>query len=99
MSLITTLVCVQCGATYAEGKADTCPRCGPDEGVLAVLFDLKQAGETLTRKNLAGRTLSHWRYRELLPLDEEFCPTSGHLGWTAVIEAPRPAPAFGVKRR
>jgi threonine synthase len=98
MSLITTLVCVQCGATYAEGEASTCPRCGPDEGILDGLFDLKKAAATLTRKNLAGRTLSHWRYRELLPLDEEFCPTSGHLGWTPIIEVPRLAEALGIKR-
>lgn len=98
MSLITELVCVQCGTRYAEGQVSTCPRCGPDEGILDVRFDLPRAAETLTRKNLAQRTLSHWRYRELLPLDEAFCPTSGHLGWTPTIEAPRLAKALGIGR-
>ena len=50
MSLITELVCVQCGAKYKEGEANTCPRCGPDEGILDVRFDLARAAKTLTRQ-------------------------------------------------
>jgi threonine synthase len=98
MSLITKLACVQCGTNYKEGEADTCPKCGPDEGILDVQFDLKKAAETLNRKSLASRTRSHWRYRELLPLDDAFCPTEGHLGWTPIIEAPRLAKLIGIKR-
>jgi threonine synthase len=98
VSLITELVCVQCGTRYHEGEASTCPRCGPDEGILDVRFDLPRAAATLTRRNLADRTRSHWRYRELLPLDEKFCPTEGHLGWTPVIEAPRLAKVLGIGR-
>ena len=98
MSLITQLVCVQCGSSYGEGQADTCPKCGPDEGLLDVQFDLKTAAKTLTRANLTKRTRSHWRYRELLPLNDEFIPTEGHLGWTPIIDAPRLAKEFGIKR-
>jgi len=98
MSLISELVCVQCGTSYQEGQADTCPRCGPDEGILDVRFDLKTAAKTLTRANLSSRTHSHWRYRELLPLDEAFIPKEGHLGWTPIIESPRLAKALGIRR-
>jgi threonine synthase len=98
MSLVSELVCVQCGAAYKEGQANTCPRCGPDEGILDVRFDLPRAAKTLNRANLAQRTHSHWRYRELLPLEDEFCPKSGHLGWTPIIEAPRLAAAIGIGR-
>ncbi len=98
MSLITELVCVQCGAKYKEGEADTCPRCGPDEGILDVRFDLARAAKTLSRKSLADRTRSHWRYRELLPLDDAFCPKDGLVGWTPMIEAPRLAKALGIGR-
>jgi threonine synthase len=65
---------------------------------LDVRFNLSQAAQTLTRRNLSERTRSHWRYRELLPLDENFCPTQGHLGWTPIIEAPRLAQALGIAR-
>src|SRR5437870_2578940 len=98
MSLITHLSCVQCGAIYREAEADTCPRCGRDEGILDVHFDIERARQTLTRPSLAQRTKSHWRYRELLPLDDEFCPKEGHLGWTPIIEAPRLAKELGIKR-
>jgi threonine synthase len=63
-----------------------------------VRFDLACAAKTLTRRSLAERTRSHWRYRELLPLDEKFCPTEGHLGWTPMIEAPRLAEVLGIGR-
>ncbi len=98
MSLISELVCVQCGSGYAEGAHMTCPTCGPDEGILDIRFDLERAGETLNRASLGGRTASHWRYRELLPLDEGYCPTDGSIGWTPLIETPRLAAAVGVRR-
>src|SRR5207302_1200979 len=43
-------------------------------------------------------TRSHWRYREMLPLNDDFCPRDGHLGWTPMIEAPRLAAALGIAR-
>jgi len=98
MSLVTHLVCVNCNAQYPEGGPWTCPKCGPDEGILDVFYDLGQAARSLTRQALAGRTHSHWRYRELLPLDGAFCPTEGTVGWTPMIEAPRLANALGVGR-
>lgn len=98
MSFITTLTCVQCGADLAAGEAFTCPRCGPAEGILDVQYDLDRAAETLTRASLARRTRSHWRYRELLPLEDEFCPTDGTIGWTPLIEAPRLAAALEIAR-
>lgn len=102
MSLITQLVCVQCAAIYREGEADTCPRCGPDEGILDVQFDMQRVAETLTRENLAERTKSHWRYRELLPLDGEVAsgqwPLASTVGWTPIIEAPRLAKELGIRR-
>jgi threonine synthase len=98
MSSMTQLVCVKCGAKHAPGEALTCPRCGRDEGILDVRFDLDRARLTLTRESLKSRTRSHWRYRELLPLDEEFCPTDGTVGWTPIIEAPRLSKLLGIGR-
>jgi len=98
VSVITELVCVQCGVKYAEGDALTCPRCGPDEGILDVRFNLEVAARTLTRQSLAGRARSHWRYRELLPLTDDPPPSLGHIGWTPLIEAPRLAETLGIRR-
>ncbi|MBN2446121.1 MAG: pyridoxal-phosphate dependent enzyme, partial [Phycisphaerae bacterium] len=98
MSFVTKLTCVACGAEYPEGETFTCPDCGVDEGILDVQFDLAAIKRTLTRAILAGRDRSHWRYRELLPLEDECCPRSGSIGWTPLIEAPRLAEVVGVDR-
>jgi len=97
VSLISGLTCVSCGKTVGN-DCTTCPDCGSDNGILDVQYDLDRAAETLTRRSLTQRTRSHWRYRELLPLDDEFCPTDGVVGWTPLIEAPRLAKALGVAR-
>jgi threonine synthase len=89
---------VQCGTEYAEGEALTCPHCGPDEGILDVHFDLPRVARTLTRQALSERTRSHWRYRELLPLEDDFCPSSGTIGWTPLVEAARLAKILGIAR-
>lgn len=98
MSYVTRLTCVCCDREFAEGEALTCPGCGADEGILDIHYDLPSVATSMTREALAQRGLSHWRYRELLPLDEAFCPTSGTIGWTPVIEAPRLAVALGIGR-
>ena len=98
MSYVTELVCVQCGASYREGQADTCPACGADEGILDVRFDLASAGQSMTREALAGRPLSIWRYRELLPVDWPVSESLEHIGWTPLIESPRLAHVLDVGR-
>ncbi len=98
MSLVTKLTCVQCGRDFAEGAANTCPHCGPDEGILDVQFNLAAAARTLTRAALASRPLSHWRYRELLPVTGDVSPALSHVGWTPLVEAPRLAQALGIGR-
>ena len=98
MSFVTDLVCVQCGATQPSGGPWTCPTCGRDEGILDIRYDVEAAARTLTRDAVRTRSRSHWRYRELLPLDDEFCPADGSVGWTPLIEAPRLAKALGVRR-
>ncbi len=97
-SLIKTLNCVQCGQNHLGANVWTCPTCGPDEGILEIRFDLDRAAKTLTRASLADRNRSHWRYRELLPLDHDPPKSLDAIGWTPLIEAPRLAKALGVRR-
>lgn len=98
MSYVTKLTCVCCDREFGDGEALTCPTCGPDEGILDIHYDLPSVATSMTPDALARRSRSHWRYRELLPLDEAFCPTSGTIGWTPMIEAPRLAEALGIGR-
>lgn len=96
LSFVTHLTCVNCGTSYAEGEASICSQCGVDEGILDVQFDLGRARKSLTREALANRAANHWRYSELLPLDNIFAPE--HIGFTPLIEAPRLAEALGIRR-
>ncbi len=98
MSYVTHLRCVNCDQEYAQGGPLTCPKCGPARGILDVGYDMPRVAEHLTRAALASRTRSHWRYRELLPLDEPFCPSEGVIGWTPMIDVPRLAEALGIWR-
>lgn len=99
--LITHLRCVQCDTQYAPGDPavgmQICPACGIDEGLLDVQLDLDVARRTLTRAALATRPLSHWRYRELLPLNPAHLPGTA-VGWTPISEAPALAHALGIRR-
>lgn len=97
MSPVTHLSCVRCGRHVVAGRAWTCPACGPADGILDIHYDLDRARRTLTRDTLSRRPLTHWRYRELLPIDDAFIPDTP-IGWTPVIEAPRLAAALGVRR-
>jgi len=96
MSYVTGLTCVICGATYAPGAVDyTCPACGPD-GILDVEFDYAAVARSLTAEALRQRPLDHWRYRELIPIEEAHMPPL-QVGWTPVYDAPRLARHVGVR--
>lgn len=97
---MTHLQCIACDATYELGRQTTCPACGPDEGILDVIFDTTRAAVTLTRDALKTREPSVWRYAELLPCDPPDLPNNGlrTIGWTPVIEAPALAKTLGIKR-
>ena len=98
MSFISQLTCMHCNAIYAQGEALWCPRCGINDGILEVEFDLERVQKRLTREALNKRALNHWRYRELLPIDEIIEPVPLDIGWTPMIEAPRLAEAIGIRR-
>lgn len=98
MNFVKRLVCVQCSAAYPPDGPWTCPTCGPDEGLLDVEFDVDAIRGRLTRGALATRALTHWRYRELLPLPPSAEALPPHIGFTPLIEAPRLAAALGIRR-
>jgi threonine synthase len=96
MSLVTQLKCISCGQAYrADQVSYTCPSCGPDLGILDVEYDMAAARRGLTWARLAERPLTHWRYRELLPVDE---PPAWPVGWTPIWPAPRLAAELGLER-
>ena len=96
MQYVAGLQCVFCGRKYRAETADTCPRCGPG-GILDVLFDYPSIAHTLTRRTLARRCeLSHWRYRELLPVRADSALPALSVGWTPLTPAPRLGRHIGI---
>lgn len=97
MSFVVRLRCVLCGATYSTRTPYTCPACGIT-GILDVEYDYPAVRRRLTRRVLAKRTdRSHWRYRELLPIDERSALPPLQVGWTPISEAKALARHIGAR--
>jgi threonine synthase len=93
---VTGLTCLRCGRRYRRGLDGPCPACGP-EGVLDIGFDLARAGRSLSRRALASRPRSVWRYRELLPVPARARLPPLTPGWTPILDEPRLAAWAGVR--
>jgi threonine synthase len=61
-----------------------------------VAYDLEAAARTLTRELLAGREASLWRYREVLPLDDERNKLTLGEGMTPLLKAERLGARVGL---
>src|SRR5271156_6070311 len=86
------LSCRQCGQHYAKEAVHVCEF---DFGPLEAAYDYEAIGKVLTREKILSRPGSMWRYRELLPLENE--PTVGlQTGFTPLIRARRLAERLGV---
>jgi len=94
---VTGMVCVVCGASYAEDPGRyVCPEHG-NEGILDVRYDYGVVGTQISRESLAtdpDRTM--WRYRPLLPVPADAGVPPLTVGGTPLYAAPRLAAAVGV---
>ena len=76
----------------------TCPKCGPDEGILDVQYDLERVAAAWSARPLSQRPRNHWRYEELLPLAADHVPHQWSVGWTPVVDAKRLAAQLGLRQ-
>lgn len=91
---VTHLECGNCGLQHeAQRLQNLCTSCGKP---LLVRYDLKAAGQLLTKEALRGRRGDLWRYREVLPVREEANITSLGEGWTPLLSAPRLAQTLSI---
>ena len=63
-----------------------------------VKYDLDAVKKAVSRSDLVGRTNSMWRYRELLPVEHNENIVSLGEGMTPLVDCPKLARRFGVKR-
>lgn len=90
---IQGMTCRLCGA---PNPVEPMNYCEEDWGPLEVAYDYEAIGQKLKREDVERRAPNMWRYRELLPLDED--PTVGlQVGFTPLVRADRLADALGVK--
>lgn len=88
--------CVKCGKTYEASPGLTTCSCG---GILDIVYDYDYIRSRLTKDVLAERReRSMWRYRELLPVEEDTPAPPLRVGWSPLYEASRLAGQLGLKR-
>ena len=84
---VTHLECALCGLEHeAHRLHNLCRGCGKP---LLVRYDLERSKTTLTKESLAGRRPDLWRYREVLPVENDQNIVSLGEGWTPLLRANR----------
>ena len=93
---ITHLECAACATRHeAQRLHNLCRECGKP---LLVRYDLQQAGRTLTKESLSGRRADLWRYREVLPVEQDENIVSLGEGWTPLLPAKRLGKKLGLSQ-
>ena len=90
---VTHLYCSSCGKEHDARKLINLCDCGKP---LMVAYDLERAASTLTREALAGRVASLWRYREVLPLEDDRNKLTLGEGMTPLLKAERLGAQLGL---
>ena len=89
---------LECAACHLEHEArrllNLCRDCGKP---LLVRYDLEAAARALTKESLAGRRSDLWRYREVLPVEDDANIVSLGEGWTPLLHAERLGKELGIK--
>jgi threonine synthase len=96
MSNVTHLECMACGTRHDAGRLhNLCTQCGKP---LYARYDLAAASRTLTKGALAKRAADMWRYREVMPVEDDANIVSLGEGWTPLLRAERLGTDVGIER-
>jgi threonine synthase len=93
MAAAYELRCRECGKRYENAPLSICDECFSP---LEVFVDLDAARHTFTREAIADGPSSMWRYQALLPVPDDYVPTTP-AGWTPLLRAPRLAERIGAR--
>ena len=93
---VTHLECAACHLRHeARRLHNLCRECGKP---LLVRYDLETAARSLTKGSLAGRRPDLWRYREVLPVEDDSNIISLGEGWTPLLPAPNLGKLVGIDK-
>ena len=92
---ITHLECAACGVRHeAQRLHNLCRECGKP---LLVRYDLERAKRSLKKEALSSRRADLWRYREVLPVENDVNIVSLGEGWTPLLKTERLGKKLGLK--
>ncbi len=92
MSFVKGLKCKECGQEYPTEPLHVCEMCF---GPLEAAYKYDEVKESISRDIIESRDQNIWRYKELLPIDQD--PTVGlDVGYTPLIRAHNLGKALGV---
>ena len=94
MNNVLSAKCVRCGKEYPAVPNVTICSCG---GILDILYDYDYAKARMTPQALAKRPHTMWRYREILPVEENTPDTPLRVGWSPLYEEKKLAAQLGIK--
>ncbi|HXQ19760.1 MAG TPA: threonine synthase [Acidimicrobiales bacterium] len=92
MKHVVGLRCRECGRPFPLEALHVCDFCF---GPLEVDYDYERIAASITREKIAAGPRSIWRYRELLPVDDE-APVDLGAGFTPLVRADRLAAELGL---
>jgi threonine synthase len=92
-SYVTDLSCARCGRRYPRGEPRNLCECG---GPLLVRYDLDAAARAVHREDIAARSPTMWRYRELLPVEDDSNVVTLGEGFTPLLSAERLGHRIGL---
>jgi len=94
---VAELRCANCSRSYRPDDVEyTCPVCG-QVGTLDVVYDVETLRRAVSPADIeCNSDRSMWRYRPLLPLDQNAQVPPLMVGGTPLYEAPRLADHFGL---
>ena len=95
MSFAYEIVCPRCDKRFGLSLLlNLCP-CGSP---LLVRYDLEKAKTAFSKSSLQGRVASLWRYRELLPLQNDVNLISLGEGYTPLLDARKLGGELGLRQ-
>ena len=92
MASFYELRCRECGKRFPNHPLSSCDECFSS---LEVTYDMAAAKQAFTREAIARGPQSMWRYQALLPVPDDYVPTT-HSGMTPLMAAPRLAQRIGA---
>ena len=95
MSFAQDIVCSRCDCSYPLKRSINLCACGSP---LLVRYDLKKAAARVAPSSFQTRSATLWRYRELLPLQDDANLVTLGEGFTPLLDAKALAQEFSVKR-